>query len=108
MQTTTAIIKDEIALDGQILFDRPNSIIVGRIVEVREKAVKIDYAIDPVHPAQIGMMLAVYTYSCWLPKSVIVNEKNGGLTVKAWFARNFSGGFRIKKYFMQGGEKIFI
>lgn len=108
METTTAIIKDEIVIDGQILFDRPNSIIVGRIVEVREKAVKIDYAVDPVHPSHSGMMLAVYNYCCWLPKSVIVNEKNGGLTVKAWFARNFSGGFRIKKYFMKEGEKIFI
>lgn len=108
MVTAPALIKDEIAIDGQILFDRPNSIIVGRIVEIREKAVKIDYAVEPVSASSSGMMLTVYNYCCWLPKSVIVNEENGCLTVKAWFARNFSGGFRIKKYFMKEGEKIFI
>lgn len=108
METPAAIIKEEIALDGQILFDRPNSMIVGRIVEVREKAVKIDYAVEPVHPSITGMMLTVYTWCCWLPKSVIVHDKHGCLTVKGWFARNFSGGFHIKKYYMEKGEKIFI
>lgn len=109
MIATETIVKDEIALGGQILFDRPNSIIVGRIVEIREKAVKIDYAVEPVSASSPGMMLTVYNYCCWLPKSVIVNEKNGSLTVKAWFARNFSGGVRIKRYFIEKkGEKIFI
>ena len=108
METTTAIIKDEIAIDGQILFDRPNSIIVGRIVEIREKSVKIDYAVEPVSASSSGNMVTVYTYCCWLPKSLIINDKNGSLTVKAWFARNFSGGFRIKKYLMEGEKKIFV
>lgn len=108
MEATKSIIQDEIALDGQILFDRPNCIIVGRIVEMREKAVKIDYAKEPVHPSHSGTLLPVYTYCCWIPKSLIINENNGSLTVKAWFARNFSGGRHIKKYFMENGKKIFI
>lgn len=102
------ITKDEIAIGSQILFDRPNCIIVGIIVEVREKAVKIDYAKEPVHPAYASNMLPVYTYACWIPKSLIVNDENGGLTVKSWFSRNFSGGHHIKKYFIEKGEKKYI
>lgn len=106
-ESTTTIIKEEITLDGQILFDRPNSIIVGRIVEIREKAVKIDYAVEPVF-ANAGMMLTIFTYCCWIPKSLIVHDEHGGLTVKDWFARNFSGGRHIKKYYIDKDGKKFI
>lgn len=102
------ITKDEIAIGSQILFDRPNCIIVGIISEVREKAVKIDYAKEPVNAAFASNMLPVYTYACWIPKSLIVNDKVGGLTVKAWFARNFSGGHHIKKYFIEKDKKHYI
>lgn len=108
MVTTPTLIKDETKIFGQILFDRPNSIIVGRIVEIREKAVKIDYAVEPVHASSSGMILTVYTYCCWIPKSLITNDKHGSLTVKSWFARNFSGGRHIKKYYIENGEKKFI
>ncbi len=108
MEAATQIIKEEIAIDAQILFDRTNSMIVGRIVEVREKAVKIDYAVEPVHPSMSGMMLTVYNYCCWLPKSVIEHDKHGGLTVKAWFSRNFSGGLRIKRYYIEKAEKKYV
>lgn len=101
-------IKDQIGMYAQILFDRPNSIIVGRIIEIRDKAVKIDYAVEPISASSAGMMCTVFNYTCWIPKSLIINDKNGGLTVKKWFARNFTGGYRIKKYFIENEKQIFI
>ena|SRR3990167_4295083 len=100
---TQAEIKVE--LNNQILFDRPNSIIVGTVVELREKAVKMDYAVEPVWA---GNNIVVFTYSCWVPKSVLVFDERCGLTVKKWFSNTFKGGHHIKKYFVENGKKIFV
>ena len=47
----------------------------------------------------------------WIPKSVIIHDEIGGLTVKKWFAKNGlqkENTFFIKKYFIKNDEKIFI
>lgn len=90
----------DIAVNGQILFDRPNSMIVARITEVREKAVKVDYAVDSI---SFTNFLSIYTHACWIPISVIISDGDAhchGLTVKKWFAQKFEGGHRIKSYFL--------
>lgn len=101
--TTT---QTQIELNGQILFNRPNSIIVCTITEIREKAIKVDYAVEPVSVYSTGNSCIVFNYSCWIPKSVIVEDN--GLTVKKWFANTFKGGYHIKKYYVEGGKKIFV
>lgn len=104
---TTKAIQNPLAveLNSQILFDRPNCLMCCRVVEVREKAVRVDYANEPI---SLGNGVTVFSYTCWIPKSVIVADKFGDPTVKKWFSSNFKGGLRIKKYFMKEGKQIFV
>lgn len=105
-KTTTPV---EIQLDYQILFDRPNSLVVCRVTEVREKSVKVDYELMPISVYTPSGMPTVYSYTTWIPKSVIVetgDEKYSSLTVKKWFARKWEGGVRIKPYYIENGKKI--
>ena len=96
----------DIQVNDQILFDRPGSIVVCRITEVREKAVKVDYELMPVWSGAGGV--TVYSYSCFIPISVITHDKYKSLTVKKWFSNKWEGGFRIKRYFISNGEKVFV
>lgn len=74
------------------------------MVQVKDKAVKVDYDLEPCFNGSV----VVYTRTCWVPKSVLVADKNGiGFEVKKWFANKFQGGPFIKKYFMEGNKQIF-
>ncbi len=95
----------EIKLDEQILFGKINSMFVGRVVEVKEKAIKVDYYWQPVMGAL--MHCQVFNYSTWMPISVL-KTTNNGVSVKSWFANKFTGGHHIKKYFINEGNKVFI
>jgi hypothetical protein len=98
---------DTIQINEQILFSKDAGLFVGRIVEIREKAIKVDYCFESVWGSSEAV--TVYTYTTWIPKSVIINDKLGGLTVKPWFAKtglNPDKIFHVKKYFMKGEEKI--
>jgi hypothetical protein len=107
MATTTEP-KIELNVNDQILFSKDAGLFVGRIVEVREKAIKVDYCFESIW-SKSGV--TVFTYTTWMPKSVVVNDELGGLTVKKWFANtglNAEKIFHIKKYYMKGDEKIFV
>jgi len=107
METEAIIIeKSKIELEEQILFDRPNSLVVCRIVDVREKSVKVDYELMPCSPGSSSNAPTVYSYTCYVPISVITHDKYGSLTVKKWFANKWKGGVRIKPYFMKDGKKV--
>lgn len=95
----------EIKKDEQILFNKNNSMFVGRIVEVTEKAVKVDYYWQPIMCTLFGV--EVFNYSTWMPKSVLISVKET-ISVKGWFANNFAGGHNIKKYFIENGNTVFI
>jgi hypothetical protein len=97
----------KIELGEQILFSRPNCLVVCRIVEITEKAVKVDYCLEPISMYSYNSCI-VYNYSTYIPKSVILNDEIGGLTVKTWFKNNFKGGFKIKPYFLKNERKAFI
>lgn len=99
----------KIELNEQILFCKGVGMFVGRIVEVREKAIKVDYCMESVW-SSAGSVI-VFTYTTWIPKSAVINDEIGGLTVKKWFINNGLSKdktYYIKKYFMQGEKQIFI
>ena len=97
--------KAAIEIDSQIIFNRPNCLMVCRIVEMREKAVRVDYANEPIS-SKCGV--TVYNYSCWIPKSAIIHDEYGSLITKKWFESTFKGGWRIKPYFIKDGKSISI
>lgn len=104
LQTAT----DLFIVNEQILATKNQGIFVGRIVEVREKAVKVDYCWQSVWG---NISVNVYTYTTWMPKSVIVSDGQNGLTIKKWFMNKGLDPqkiFNIKKYWMENGEKIYL
>ena len=84
-------------MNDQILFDRPNSMFVGRITKLTDKAVLVMYGIEPIS-AYSSSYLTIYTHECWIPKSVIIQDGNQSVswTVKKWFSRSFSGGRKMR------------
>lgn len=103
--TSLSLPKAAIEIDSQIIFNRPNCIMVCRIVEMREKAVRVDYANEPIS-SKCGV--TVYNYSCWIPKSAIIHDEYGSLITTKWFENTFKGGWRIKPYFIKDGKSISI
>jgi hypothetical protein len=103
---TNVITQSQIELDEQILFNRPNSLVICRIVEMTEKAVKVDYCVEPISFTNNACI--VYNYSTYIPKSVIINDELGGLGVKKWFQNSFKGGYKTKPYFIIDSKKVFI
>lgn len=97
--------KSTIELDAQIIFNRPNCLMICRIVEMREKAVRVDYANEPIC-GKSGV--TVYNYSCWIPKSAIIHDKYGSLVTEKWFEDTFKGGWRIKPYFIKEGKTVMV
>jgi hypothetical protein len=86
------------AINTQILFDVRNSIIDGIIVDQSEKAVKIDFGMNPI--GAYGLV-TVYNKSMWIPKSILI-ENNGYFTIKQWFANKFAdqSKYSIKPYYI--------
>ena len=104
----TTATQSQIELNEQVLFTKDAGLFVGRIVEIREKAIKVDYCFESVWSNSATI---VYVYTTWMPKSVVINDEIGGLTVKKWFANaglNAEKIYHIKKYFMKGEEKVFV
>ena len=99
--STLNLPKSPIDIKAQIIFHRPNCMMVCRIVEVREKAVRVDYANEPIWG---NCAVTVYAYSCWIPKSAIIHDEYGSLITKKWFENKFEGGWKIKPYFIEAGK----
>jgi hypothetical protein len=104
----TTLAKSKIELNEQILFSKDAGLFIGRIVELREKAVKVDYCFESVWS---NGAITVFNYTTWMPKSVIINDEIGILTVKKWFINtglNTEKIFHIKKYYVKGENKIYV
>jgi len=103
----TTVEKSKIELNEQILFSKNSSLFIGRIVECREKAIKVDFCWESVWS---NGRVVVFNYTTWIPKSVIINDELGGLTVKTWFANNLKAEsvFRIKPYYVEGEKTYFV
>ena len=100
--------QSKIELNEQIIFSKDAGLFIGRITEVREKAVKVDYCMESIWN---NCQLTIFTYSTWIPKAAIIPDKIGGLTVKKWFANiglKAENVRHIKKYYIQNSEKVLI
>lgn len=90
--------------DSVIVNNAAQSFIFGTIVEVREKAIKIDYEVTPVWGS--GKTI-IYTAATWLPIKGLEADGSGCWKAKKWLERSFKGGHRIKPYFIaEGGRKV--
>lgn len=90
--------------DSVIVNNASQSFIFGYIVEVREKAIKIDYEVTPVWGS--GKTI-IYTACAWLPISQIEQDGNGCWKAKKWMEKNFKG-YKIKPYFIgSNNQKVF-
>jgi len=93
------------AINTQILFDVRNSIIDGIIVDQSEKAVKIDFGMNPI--GSYGLV-TVYNKTMWIPKSILI-ENNGYFTIKQWFANKFADQtkYSIKPYYINNKGVVY-
>ena len=72
------------------------ALLIGLIVNETEKAVKIDYSIEPIFAS--GSSNSIFANrTAWIPKSQIV-AKDGAFEIKGWFANKALKGFNIKPY----------
>lgn len=69
----------------------------GVIVNETEKAVKIDYAIEPVFFGKSAGKTTV-NRTAWVPKSQVKTDKHGLFFITDWFANNAMKSFFIKPY----------
>ena len=79
--------------------------LAGYVTKETEKAVLIDYAIEPVFIGAQGQV-TIYTKSAWIPKSVIVPSGTGSFEIKQWFRAKMKP-TPIKPYFLNNeGKKV--
>jgi hypothetical protein len=96
----------KLEIDAQIIFAKNEALFVGRVVEVSEKAIKVDWFWQPIWSNFSA--LDVYTYSVWIPKSQVVESEKAGPTCKKWFIQNMQS-HRIKPYFIDDkGTKQYL
>jgi hypothetical protein len=82
---------------------------IATVTEVREKAVKIDWGWE----SSKNRSVTVFTYTMWVPKSVIIlcpETPFRSLKIKKWFINSMQKDkvFKTKPYFLQDGRKVFI
>jgi hypothetical protein len=73
------------------------AMLVGVIVKETKKAVKIDYALEPIFVGSAGSPVTIANRTAWVPKSQITENK-GACEIKKWFANKALKGFNIKPY----------
>lgn len=81
----------EIACKGGI------AILMGIVVMESEKAVKIDYALEPVFAGSTSGVCVV-NKTAWVPKSQVVKDQYNCLNIKSWFANKAMKSYNIKPY----------
>jgi len=81
------------------------SMLIGTIVSISEKAIKIDYCFDSC----FNKGVTVYTYTTWIPKSMLIDNGVYGVDIKPNFKFNKDYVKSIKKYYLgENLEKKFI
>ena len=107
MTTSTASVATQsinIELNESIVWGKGETMYYGVITEVREKAIKVDIAVEGVW---IKSHVTVYNYSCWVPISAIIDDR-GVLTIKKWLINKGVELIKIKKYHLSNGVRYYI
>ena len=73
------------------------ALLVGVVTKETEKAIKIDYALEPIF-AGGSLGATFFNRTAWIPKSQVVADGRGAWEIKKWFANNALKGFNIKPY----------
>ena len=74
-----------------------SAILVGIIKMESDKAIKIDYCLEPVF-AGSSSSSCVLTKTAWVPKSQVKKDQYGCLVIKPWFANIAMKSYNIKPY----------
>lgn len=74
------------------------ALLVGVITKETEKAVKIDYALEPIFAGSPSSSVTIANRTAWVPKSQVVEDGRGAYNIKKWFANFALKGFNIKPY----------
>lgn len=92
----------ETKIGEQIFWNAGAGFGFGEIVEVREKAVKMNYGIEPATSSVL-----VFSWSAWVPKSAIkASELPSCYDMKPWFKAKIQG-YKIHRYFYNNeGKKV--
>lgn len=83
-------------------------LLIGKIVQETEKAVKIDYEIIPFFQS---FHLITYNRTAWIPKSLLKKEYTEetlyfiGYKIPSWFANKKMKGHNIKPYYLKDGKR---
>lgn len=105
---TMELVKCEIKTGEQITAPgtQAGGIFVARIVSVSEKSIKVDFCWD----SSMNRGVTVFTYTTWIPKSQVIHDEHGFLTVKRWWINHINKDFvhRIKKYYLSNGQQVFV
>jgi len=72
------------------------ALLIGIIVSETEKAIKIDYSLEPVFASGSSAVIMA-NRTAWIPKSQII-AKDGAFEIKGWFANKMMKSFNIKPY----------
>lgn len=99
-----------IKIDDQIIFSKNEGLFIGRVVEVREKSIKVDYCWESVWNK---CQMTIYNYTTFIPISQVITTElgDGCFTTKKWWQNNINPEkvFHIKKYFIDSnGQKSFL
>lgn len=73
------------------------AILVGIIKMESDKAIKIDYALEPVFAGSVSSGVMA-TKTAWIPKSQVTTDKYGCLQIKPWFVNKAMKSYNIKPY----------
>jgi len=72
----------EIKKHDQVFYSFGNGgLFVGIVMDVRDKAVFVHYDIDSAY----NNATTVYRWSVWLPKAVLIHERECVFGIKSWF-----------------------
>jgi hypothetical protein len=86
------------SITADIFVKNGSVILFGVIKKETEKAVKVEYGLDPVFVGTYSNNRTTVNRSAWIPKSQIKTNAYGILEISKWFANNAMKSINIKSY----------
>ena len=73
-------------------------LLFGVVKQETEKAVRIEYGLEPIFAGQNTSTRTTVTRAAWIPKSQVKANKYGMLEISKWFANNIMKSQTIESY----------